>query len=76
MVWQGLQLERFCGETKMKKYVVKAKGTNPLMWNRSKLELAKEMKKLKKDQLMEYEEKNWKKKAEYMPNGNLVIPIE
>jgi len=57
----------------MKKYEIKIVGTTPLIWNRMKKEIEDEKKKLKKNELAEYEEKNWIKKAE-LNNGNAIIP--
>ena len=57
----------------MKKYEIKLEG-NDLVWNRMKREIEQERKLLKKNEITEYEEKYWLKKAE-TNNGNLVIPI-
>jgi hypothetical protein len=57
----------------MKKYEIKIKGTTHLIWNRMKKEIEDEKKKLMKNELAEYEEKNWIKKAE-INNGNAIIP--
>jgi len=59
----------------MKKYIVSLRGTSPLVFNTPQEEIAKELKKLKKDQLPEWEEKNWKRKAERDNKGNVIIPI-
>jgi hypothetical protein len=57
----------------MKKYEIKIVGTTPLIWNRMKKEIEDEKKKLKKNELAEYEEKHWINKAE-MNNGNAIVP--
>ncbi len=62
-------------ESIMKKYEIKLKSNTPIVWDRMKKEIEEEKKKLKKDQLSEYEEKNWLKKAE-LNNGNAIIPPE
>lgn len=51
------------------------KGNTPVVWDRMKKEIEDEKKKLKKDQLSEYEEKNWINKAE-TNNGNAIVPPE
>jgi len=58
----------------MKKYIVSLRGNSPLVFNTPQEEIARELKKLKKDQLAEWEEKNWKKKAERDSKGNVIIP--
>jgi len=58
----------------MKKYEIKIKGTTPLIWNVMKKEIEDEKKKLKKNELAEYEEKHWKDKAEYNKSGEVIIP--
>ena len=62
-------------ETKIKKYEIKIKGTTPVLWNRMKKEIEDEKKKLKKNELTEWEEENWMKKGEFN-NGNAIIPSE
>jgi len=59
----------------MKKYEIKIKGNTDLIWNVMKKEIEDEKKKLKKNELAEYEEKHWMDKAEYN-NGNkeIIIP--
>lgn len=59
-----------------KKYKIQVSGFTPLIWNRMKKELIDEQKKLKKDELNEWEEKQWKRKAEYDSKENLIIPQE
>jgi predicted HNH restriction endonuclease len=58
----------------MKKYIVKVKSTTPLLLNTRQRELDEEKKELKKDQLTEWEEKNWRKKAERDKKGNVYLP--
>ena len=60
----------------MKTYQIEISGVSPVIWNRMKKELVDEVKKLKKDQLAEWEETNWKRKAEIDDKKNLVIPPE
>ena len=60
----------------MKTWNIAIKGVTSLVWNRYKKELADELSKLKKDQLKDWEEKNWKRKAEYDTEGNLLLPAE
>ena len=50
---------------RMKKYQVKIKGVSILVWNRQKKELFDELKKLKKNQLSDWQEKNWLRKADF-----------
>jgi predicted HNH restriction endonuclease len=59
-----------------KKYEISIKGVTPLVWNRMKRELELEKGKLKKDQLTEWEEKNWLRKAEFDDSGGVVLPNE
>lgn len=56
------------------KWKVKIQGVQPLIWNVMKREIELEKKKLKKNELSEWEENNWKKKAEYNDKGKVVIP--
>jgi len=60
----------------IKEYKIEIEGLNPVIWNRMKRELELEKKKLKKDQLDEWEEKNWLRKAEYDTKGNVILPNE
>lgn len=59
----------------MKKYVIKIKGSTPLIWNVMKKELRDEITKLKKNEMDEWENKreNWVRKAE-CNNGEVIIP--
>lgn len=59
-----------------KKYDISITGVSPLIWNRMKKELEDEKAKLKKDQLSEWEEKNWVRKAELGANGDILLPPE
>ena len=59
----------------MKKYSVRLRATTPLLINVRQKELDNELKELKKDQLSEWEEKNWKRKAERDKKGNVILPI-
>ena len=59
----------------MKKYIIGLKGTSPLVFNTLQKELEDEKKKLKKDELSEWEQKNWMKKAERDSKKNIIIPV-
>jgi len=59
---------------KAKTFEVKVKSISPLLFNTRQRELDIELKNLKKDQLEEWEQKNWKRKAETDKNGNIYIP--
>lgn len=50
------------------------RATTPLILNTRQKELDDELKELKKDQLSEWEEKNWRRKAERDKKGNVVLP--
>lgn len=58
----------------IKKYKIKIRGITPLIWNVMKRELEEEKKELKKDQLVEWEEKSWRKKAEYNDKKEVLLP--
>ena len=60
----------------MKKYKVKIKGIHPLIWNVMKKEIEDEKKRLKKNEMPEWEENeaNWKRKAEIKGKDSIVIP--
>jgi len=60
----------------MKKYEIEIKGISPYIWNVYKKEMADEIKKLKKNQLEEYDEKNWRRKAADDEKGNAIIRPE
>jgi len=59
----------------MKKYSVRLRSTTPLLLNVRQKELDDELKELKKDQLSEWEEKNWRRKAERDKKGNVIFPL-
>jgi isopropylmalate/homocitrate/citramalate synthase len=59
----------------MKKYIVELEGTSPLVFNTRSQELDEERAKLKRDELAEWEQKNWRRKAERDKKGNVIIPI-
>lgn len=59
----------------MKKYIVSLKGTSPIVFNTLQEELCNEIKKLKKDEYPDWEQNNWKRKAEKDKDGNVIIPI-
>ena len=60
----------------IKKYEIKIDGETPVIFNRMKKENEDEKKKLRKDELSEWEEKNWLKKAEFNGNSTVVMPTE
>lgn len=59
-----------------KKYEIQIKNieNSPICWNVMKRELEEEKKKLKKNELNEWEEENWQRKAEYNDKGKVIIP--
>ena len=58
----------------MKKYSIRLRSTTPLLINVRQKELDNELKELKKDQMAEWEEKNWRRKAERDKKGNVFLP--
>jgi len=60
---------------RMKKYIVEMQSVSPLLLNTRQRVLDLEMKKLKKDQFEEWEEKNWRRKAEVNSKGEVIIPV-
>jgi hypothetical protein len=62
-------------KTLIKRYEIEIKGTTPVVYNRMKKEIEDEKKKLKKNELAEYEEKNWIKKAE-IKDKDVILPPE
>jgi hypothetical protein len=59
----------------MKKYSVRLRSTTPLLLNTRQKDLDDELKELKKDQLTEWEENNWRRKAERDSKGNVILPV-
>lgn len=59
----------------MKKYIVGLKGNSPIVFNTRQEDVDTEISKLKKDQYSEWENNNWKKKAEKDKDGNVIIPV-
>ena len=59
----------------IKKYEIKIIGNSPVIYNRMKKEIEDEKKKLKKNEMLEWEENNWLEKAE-TNNGSAVLPKE
>lgn len=59
-----------------KKWHLTIEGHTPLLYSRMKKEVMDEMKELKKDELSEWEEENWWKKAEYDEENRLLFPPE
>jgi len=57
----------------IKKYEIKIVSETPVIWNRMKKENEDGKKKIKKDELNEWEEKNWLEKAE-INDGHVVMP--
>ncbi len=57
-----------------KKWIVNIEGIKPLILNVRKRELDAEMKALKKDEIAEFEEANWRRKAEVDEENMVVIP--
>lgn len=62
--------------SKIKKFLLKITGTVPVFWNVMKKELEDEKENLKKNELKEWElkPKNWRRKAEFDDQGNVIIP--
>jgi len=58
----------------IKRYEINIKGTSPIIWNVMKKEIETEKKELKKNELNEWEEKNYLKKAEYNDKNKVIIP--
>lgn len=59
----------------IKKYEIKLIGNAPVIYNRMKKEVEDEKKKLKKNEILEWEETQWIKKAE-VNNGGALLPKE
>lgn len=59
----------------MKTYVIEAKSVSPLIFNTRQRDIDLELSKLKKDELSEWEENNWKRKAEINQSGSVILPI-
>lgn len=57
-----------------KAYTVSIKGLNSIIFNVMKRELDEEKRKLKKNELEEWELKNWRRKAEFNDKGDVIIP--
>ena len=75
MEWHGSQLDEQCWKKqKMKKYEIELEGVTDLLINRYSHELNKEKASVAKDKLPEWEEQNWKRKAYYDKEGNLILP--
>ena len=60
-------------QTSIKRYEVEIEG-DAVVWNVMKRELEEERKGIKKDQLVEWEEENWRRKAEFNSKGEVIIP--
>ena len=58
----------------MKKYSVRLRATTPLLLNVRQRDLDKELKETKRDELEEFEENNWRRKAEIDKKGNVILP--
>jgi hypothetical protein len=59
----------------IKKYKLVIEGINPLIWNVLRKDMEDERRQLKKNQLEEFEEKNWKRKAEYKDNKEIEVIV-
>lgn len=57
-----------------KRYAISLKGTSPLILNVPNRELELERKKKKKDELDQFEEQTWYRKAEFGEKGEVIIP--
>ena len=57
----------------IKKYEIKIVSETPVIWNRMKKENEDEKQQVKKNEMKEWEENNWLKKAE-TNNGNAIMP--
>jgi len=60
----------------MKTYECEIEGTSPYIWNVYKKELADELQKLKKNEMVEWDAANWKRKASTDEKGNVIIRPE
>jgi len=58
----------------MKQYCVRLKSTTPLLCNVRQRKIELELRKLKKNELADWEENNWQRKAEIDKKGNVIIP--
>jgi hypothetical protein len=58
----------------MKKYSIKVKSTTPLLINVRDRKVELELKEVKKNELEEWEQNNWKRKAELDEKGNVILP--
>jgi len=58
----------------MKKYTIKVKSTTPLLINVRDRNVELELKDVKKNELEEWEQNNWKRKAELDKKGNVILP--
>lgn len=57
----------------MKTYEIEIEGISPIVCNTRQKEIDDEIKKLKKDELAEWEEKNWRRKAVTNDNGKVIL---
>lgn len=58
----------------MKRYKITVKGETPLLINTRQRDIDLELKEVKRDKLDEWEEKNWRRKAETDKKGKVCIP--
>ena len=58
----------------MKKYSIKVKSTTPFLINVRDRNVELELKEVKKNELEEWEQNNWKRKAELDKKGNVILP--
>lgn len=59
----------------MQKYLIKLKSTTPILFNTRQRDIELELKEVKKNELEEWESKNWHRKAELDEKGNVILPI-
>jgi len=58
----------------MKKYEIQIEGSADMLINKFDHELNKEKSKVQKDKMPEWEEKNWRRKAYFDKNDNVILP--
>ena len=71
----GFRLRNYIRRTKkMKKYEIQIEGSADMLINKFDHELNKEKSKVQKDKMPEWEEKNWRRKAYFDKNDNVILP--
>jgi len=58
----------------VKKYQVDIEGVTPIIFNVRKKDIEDEKAEIKKNELVEWEENNWIRKAEFNKDGDVIIP--